>query len=228
MCVCVCVCARSLPFCTPKTELTLTLTRLFFSCFPEGDVIVLNNGGSLVSQAIVQLAKSKGLVTVSLVAPGSGPAWKDIAPHLTALGATLVVSEAEAGTHEYKKTLGDFKGSVLGLNSSGGAAALIVARSLAPGSTLVTYGTASRRTPAISAPLDIFTAGGLTLKGFNLETTLKGLSKSTRDNDISTAASSIASNTIKLLVAREPFLDFQYALKRATAPGAERPVVLTF
>ena len=190
--------------------------------------MVTNNGGSLVSQALVQLAKGKGLVTVSLVAPGNGPAWNEIAPHLTALGASLVLSEEEAGTHEYKKSLADFKGAVLGLNASGGRAAMLVARSLAHGATLVSYGTASRRTPAIAAPLDIFTASGLTLQGFNLETALKAQSKSTRDKDISAAASSIASSSIKLLVARESFLDFQQALKRAIAPGTERPVVLVF
>jgi hypothetical protein len=44
------------------------------------------------------------------------------------------------------QTLADFKGAALGLNASGGGAALTVARALAPGATLVTYGTASRRT----------------------------------------------------------------------------------
>ncbi len=191
-------------------------------------MVVLNNGGSLVSQALVQLAKAKGVTTVTLVAPGSGPAWKDISPHLTAVGASLVVGEGEAATHEFKKTLADFKGAVLGLNSSGGSAALTVARSLAPGGTLVTFGTSTRRTPSITAPLDIFTALNLTLKGFNLEAALRGLDKGARNGEVAGAASSVAAGEVKLLVAREPFADFNAALKRATTPGVERPVVLVF
>ena len=191
---------------------------------------MLNDGANLVSQALVQLAASRGIKTVSLVRPGTGPAFETLSPHLTALGASIVLRETEAASHVFKKTLADFKGAKLGVNASGGAAALTVARALAPRGTLVTYGTASRRTPAISAPLDLFTASELALKGFNLALWGAAAPKETRDADIAEATRAVsgASPAVKLLVAREPFSDFTAALKRATSAGNERTVVLTF
>ena len=191
---------------------------------------MLNDGASLVSQAVVQLAARAGVKAVTLIREGTGPAFDALSPHLTALGAALVVSEANAATHAFAKTLRDFKGAVLGLNASGGAAALTTARALAPRATLVTYGTPSRRTPALTAPLDLFTVSDLTLRGFSLGAWAERTQKEGRDGEVAAAARAVggAAPAIKLLVAREPFADFALALKRATAPGTERPIVLTF
>ena len=158
---------------------------------------------------------------------GSGTAWIEVVPHLTSLGATLVVSEEEAGRHEFAKTLADLPKGVLGLNSSGGAAASLVARALAPSATLVTYGTQSRHA-AISVPLDLFTASDITFKGFNAATYLNGLKKEARDVAARDAAQLVSSGKMKLLVAREPFGQFSAALKRAYAIGVERQVTLVF
>ena len=148
-------------------------------------------------------------------------------PHLTSLGATLVVSEEQAGRHEFAKTLADLPKASLGLNSSGGAAAALVARALAHSSTLVTYGTQSRHA-AVNAPLDLFTAADLTFKGFNASTYLSGLSKEARDAAARDAAALNMAGKVKLLVVREPFAQFSDALKRAYAVGAERQVTLVF
>jgi trans-2-enoyl-CoA reductase len=193
-------------------------------------VVVLNDGANLVSQALVQLAAARGLKTVTLIRADTGPHFDVLSPHLTALGAGMVLSEAAAATHAFTKTLADFKGGVLGLNASGGAAALTVARALAPGATLVTYGTASRRTPALTAPLDLFTAADLTLRGFSLGAWAARTAKGARDSEVAAAAKAVsgAAPAVRTLVAREPFADFGAALKRATAAVCERPVVLTF
>lgn len=193
----------------------------------KGDVVVQNNGASTVAQAVVQLAAAKGVRTVTLVRPGTGPEWDQLVPHLTSLGATLVASEEEAGRHEFAKTLKDLPAGVLGLNSSGGAAATLVARSLAQGATLVTYGTAGRR-PAITVPLDLFTARDLTLRGFNLDAAVKAGARAARDAEVAGAVKAVADGSVKLLVAREPFKDFAAALERTYRPSNQRKVVLTF
>jgi NADPH:quinone reductase-like Zn-dependent oxidoreductase len=196
-----------------------------------GDVVMLNNGSSLVSQAVVQLASKAGLRSVSLVRSDSGIEWEKLAPHITAIGATLVVSEAQAGRHEFAKTMADLPKAKLALNSSGGPAALLLARHLAKGATLVTCGSEGRRA-AISAPLDIFTAQDLSLRGLNVEAWSAGLSKEARDKAVAEAVGSLFAAEgawrLRLLVAREPFKDFAVALKRTYAPGNDRQVSLTF
>jgi NADPH:quinone reductase-like Zn-dependent oxidoreductase len=195
-----------------------------------GDVIVQNNASSLVSQAVTQLAAAAGVRCVSLVrAPGgAGASWSDVAPHLSSLGATLVVSEEQAGRHEFAKTLRDLPAGVLGLNSSGGAAATLVARALAPRATVVTFGAAAPRAAALTAPLDLFTAADLTFRGFSAAAHLGALPKDARDAAAREAAGLVASGAVKLLVVREPFSGFAAALKRAYALGAERQVTLVF
>ncbi len=175
-----------------------------------------NNGMSMVGQAVTQLASAAGARCLSLVrlAPGRELSWAEIVPHLTSIGAALVVSEDEASRHEFAKTLKDLPPAVLGFNSSGGAAATLVARSLGRGATLVTYGSAARR-PAVALPLDVFTAGDLRARGFNAAAHLASLSKTDRDAVAQSAAALVSTGAVKLLVAREPFRDFGDALGRA-------------
>ena len=207
------------------------LTTLSLSPFcSAGDVVVLNDGGNLVSQAVVQLAAARGVKTLSLLREGSGPAFASLSPHLTALGASLVCGEDAAASHAFKKSLADFKGAVLGLNASGGAAALATARALAPRGTLVTYGAAARGRAAIAAPLDLFTAADLTLRGYSLTRWAAAAPKEARDKAVAAAFAAVAGAqpAVRLLVAREPFADFAQALKRVGSAGNERPVVLLF
>ena len=195
-----------------------------------------NNGGSLVAQAVVQLAAAKGLRSVTLVAPGGGIEWSALSPHLTALGGTLVLGEGDALKHEFLKTMRDLPPGALGLNGSGGSAANSVARALARGATLVTYGAARRREAALSAALDLFTVGDLSARGFSLQAWAEKQNGAALAADIAAAAAACASEegggkelkraSVSFLVAREPFEDFSAALKRATAAVTDRPVVL--
>jgi NADPH:quinone reductase-like Zn-dependent oxidoreductase len=188
-------------------------------------VVVQNNGASIVGQAVVQIAAAMGVKTLSLIRPDSGPEWGKLVPHLTALGGSLVVSELEAVRHEFSKTLADHPRGLLGLNSSGGAAATLVARALGKSATLVTYGCASRA-PALSAPLDIFTANDLTAKGFSLDAWLAGLSKADRDAEARAAVGAVLYERFTLLLAKEPFADFSHALTRATRVMNDRRQVV--
>jgi trans-2-enoyl-CoA reductase len=197
----------------------------FFSFPPSspGDVIVQNGAGSTVGQTVIQLAAAKGVKTVNLVRHGGD--WSKVVAHLQGLGATTVVAEEQAGKHEFRKTLADVGAGKLGLNATGGAAAGLVARALAPGATLVTYGSSSGR--PVSAPLDLFTHKDLTLRGFNLDKAVGSGDKAARDTLAREAVAAVANGSIKLLVAREPFRDFGVALGRTLQPH-QRKVVLVF
>jgi NADPH:quinone reductase-like Zn-dependent oxidoreductase len=178
-----------------------------------------------VGQAVTQLAAARGLRSVSLVRATAD--FAAVQKHLSALGASVVVPEEHAARHEVSKSLKDFAGAKLGLNSSGGAAAALVARALGESGTLVTFGAADRRA-AITAPLDLFTAKDLTLKGFNLAKALAALPREARDAQVAAAVAAVASGSVRLLLARESFAAFDAALARAYTPGNARKIVLTF
>ena len=196
--------------------------------------MVQNNGGSLIAQAVIQLARAKGVRTITLVAPGGAIEWSALQPHLTALGGTLVLSEADALKHEFLKTIKDLPPGALGLNGSGGAAASAVAHALRQGATLVTYGASRRKEAALTAPLSFFTESALTAKGFSLHAWARARGEKALRADIAAAALACSAEEGKphaaatFLVAREPFEDFAAALKRTTAAVTDRPVVLRF
>jgi trans-2-enoyl-CoA reductase len=189
----------------------------------QGDVIVQNGAGSTVGQAVIQLAAAKGLRSVNIMRLATD--WAGVVKHLQGIGATTVVSEAQAARHEFRKVLADFPAPVLGLNGIGGASAGQVASALGANGTLVTYGAMTNR--AIVAPLSLFTGKNLTLKGFNLNSWVASTSKADRDAEVTNAVASVASGKVKLLVAREPFKDFGAALKRSYQKD-QRKIVLTF
>jgi len=220
------VCAAAPHFSSFPPSLSLP-THPHLCSLSAGDVVMVNNGSSMVSQAVLQLAVAGKLRCVSLVRSNVGADWAEVSPHLTSLGASLVVSEEKAASHEFTKTMTDLPKAKLALNSSGGPAALLLARHLAVGGTLVTCGTEGRRS-AISAPLDIFTARDLTLRGLNAAAWSSKLSKAERDAEVVSAVTAVSQKQLRLLVARETFADFSHALARFYRPGDGRQITLTF
>ena len=256
----------------------LTATALLSTVpLAEGDVVVQNDGGSIVGQAVVQAAAARGLRTVNIL-PGRPGDWAEVVYHLQGLGATLVVDEAFARTPAFAKLLADLPPPKLGIDAAGGSAAASVARALGSNATLVTYGGRPRSPLRLSSAL--FTAKGLTLKGLSPATAVAGVgSKNERDAAVRAAVddvrggdgesrahatSSIADHTttyaslpplhdeccaalrphtpltrasrpagvpaasrVKLLIAREPFADFDVALQRSLDDAGDRTVVVT-
>ena len=65
-------------------------------CSLTGDVIIQNNAGSTVAQAVIIHAASKGIKTVNILRRRDN--WDEYVNHLQGLGATLVVAEDFANT----------------------------------------------------------------------------------------------------------------------------------
>ena len=143
----------------------------------DGDVVIQNNAGSTVGQAVIQYAAAKGLRTVNIMRPRSD--WGDISNHLQGRGATIVVDETYARTPAFSKLLADLPAPHLGLNSVGGPAFTSVAKALGRGATLVTYGGVARQPIRVSSCL--LTGKGAVLKGFSLAEAVAKLDKATRD-----------------------------------------------
>jgi trans-2-enoyl-CoA reductase len=197
-----------------------------FAGLGSGDVLVQNNAFSTVGQAVIQYAAQKGIKTVNVLRKTNE--WGNAVHHLQGLGASLVVDEEYAASAAFRNTMADLPAPKLGLNSVGGAASKAVGNALGPKATLVTYGAMSGK--PVSAPLDWFASKQMSLVGANLDAKLRAMSKKDRDVAVLGALEDVAGGDkarVRLLVAREPFLDFPSALARSLA-RSERKVVLNF
>ncbi|GLC43276.1 hypothetical protein PLESTB_001491400 [Pleodorina starrii] len=116
-----------------------------------GDTVAQNGATSAVGEAVIQIARAKGLRTVNLVR--NRPDLAATVSRLKALGADLVTTE--------ERLKDDLKASglpapLLGLNCVGGSAAQAVTRILQDGGTLVTYGGMSMQPVTASTAAMIF------------------------------------------------------------------------
>jgi mitochondrial enoyl-[acyl-carrier protein] reductase / trans-2-enoyl-CoA reductase len=120
---------------------------------PAGGAVVAQTGAtSAVGQLVVQLARHRGLRTVNLVRPDR-PDWEETRAWLEAMGADLVTTDARA-----RRDCGSagMPAARLALDCVGGSSSAAVARLLAPGGTLVSYGAMSMQPVTVPASLLIF------------------------------------------------------------------------
>lgn len=184
----------------------------------SGDTIVQNGANSIVGQYVIQIARSKGLKTINIVRKRDN--WSDVAADLKELGADLVATPEsvrndakDAGLHPPK----------LALNCVGGESATTMAKMLAPGGTLVTYGGMSREPVTVPTPVLIFR--DIRVRGF----WISGLSEASADTSkkrelLDRLSRLMLDGIIKLpAVVELPFTRWQEAFK----PGATRKFLLT-
>lgn len=96
-----------------------------------GDVVIQNGGNSAVGQAVIQLARAKGLRSISIIR--ARPDWDEAVGLLKGLGADVVTTEQALRADVSASGL---PAPRLGLNCVGGSAALAVAKALAPGAMI--------------------------------------------------------------------------------------------
>ncbi len=125
-----------------------------------GDWIVQNAANSGVGRSAIQLARALGLKTLNVVRR------PELIDELKAIGADVVVTEETELRKEVKALCGGKKPR-LAFNAVGGASALNVASSLAPGGTVVTFGAMSKQSLKIPNGLLIFQ--NISFRGFWLK-----------------------------------------------------------
>ncbi|PYH78696.1 mitochondrial enoyl reductase [Aspergillus uvarum CBS 121591] len=124
--------------------------------------LIQNGANSGVGRAAIQLAREWGIKTLNVVRERKTPEETEkLKQELRDLGATAVVTEAELLSGEFKNLVHDLtrKGREpirLALNCVGGKSATALAKTLAPGSRLVTYGAMSKQPVALPSGLLIF------------------------------------------------------------------------
>ena len=127
-----------------------------------GDVVVQNAANSAVGQAVIQLAKLRGVKTVNVIRDRAD--YKQVVEQLKALGGDVVVSEEFARSAEMKTVLADLAPARLALNGAGGASSTELVRLLGQSGTMVTYGGMSQQPVVAATSALIFK--DVTLKGF--------------------------------------------------------------
>ncbi|CAL9728439.1 enoyl-[acyl-carrier-protein] reductase, mitochondrial [Monosporozyma unispora] len=130
--------------------------------------IVQNAGTSSVSKLVSQIAKAKGIKTLSVIRDRDD--FAKIAANLeNEFGATKVISESENndklfGKETLPKILGSNARIKLALNSVGGKSSSSIARKLDKNALMLTYGGMSKQPVTLPTSLHIFK--GLTSSGY--------------------------------------------------------------
>ncbi|CCH41097.1 2-enoyl thioester reductase [Wickerhamomyces ciferrii] len=122
----------------------------------KGDWLIQNAGTSAVSQAVSQIAKTKGINVISVIR--DRPNLQEIKDKLVKQGAAKVITEEENGDRTVggeisKLTQGKIK---IALNSVSGKSSSNISRKLAPGGTIITYGGMSKQPVTLPTSLFIF------------------------------------------------------------------------
>ncbi|KAL1856120.1 mitochondrial 2-enoyl thioester reductase [Paecilomyces lecythidis] len=129
----------------------------------QGEEWLIQNGAnSGVGRAAIQLSREWGIKTLNVVRDRPTPEETEaLKKDLYDLGATAVVAESELLSGGFKEIVNELtrKGKEpirLALNCVGGKNATALAKTLAPGSQLVTYGAMSKQPVALPSGLLIF------------------------------------------------------------------------
>ena len=115
----------------------------------RGDWLIQNAANSAAGRAVIQIAHKLGYKTVNIVRRA------ELIEELRAEGGDVVLVDGENFVDEVADATGGAP-IRLGLNAVGGESALRLANSLAPGSTMVTYGAMSLQPLRIPNGLLIF------------------------------------------------------------------------
>ncbi|KAA8649246.1 hypothetical protein EYZ11_003057 [Aspergillus tanneri] len=124
--------------------------------------LIQNGANSGVGRAVIQLAREWGIKTLNIIRERESPEMTAVLKkELYELGATAVVTETELLSAQFKHLVNELtrqgKETIrLGLNCVGGKSATALAKVLAPGSHLVTYGAMSKQPVSLPSGLLIF------------------------------------------------------------------------
>lgn len=134
----------------------------------KNEWIVQNAGTSGVSKYVSQIAKARGIKTLSVIRDRDN--FEEVASLLeTKFGATKVISETENQDRGFSKTklpliLGENPHIPLALNSVGGKSSSGIARKLSKNGLMLTYGGMSKQPVTLPTSLHIFK--GIVSQGF--------------------------------------------------------------
>jgi trans-2-enoyl-CoA reductase len=193
-----------------------------FAPLAKGDVIIQNAANSAVGQAVIQLAKLRGIKTINVIRNDGD--YDQTVEHLKALGATVVVSTDYLGSAKFKELISDLPAPKLALNAVGGKSSLEIAKVLAKKGVHVTYGGMSKEAVSVGTGSLIF--HDITLKGFWLSEWVKDASVEERTAMLNELAGLVEAGKLRTWIQTYKFADFDDALLAAVNRTTKRKIVL--
>jgi len=197
-----------------------------FEDLKAGDVVLQNGANSMVGQSVVQIAKKRGIKTVNVVRPRDEQEYGELVERMKAYGAEIVVPSNLVGTPQFKELLSDLPAPKLALNCVGGNSATDLARHLAPGGTMVTYGGMSKRPVQVPTSLLIF--NDIKLRGFWLSRWVEQNSEAARTAMLEELAQMVSKKELRLWLETYGFDEYETALKRAVHEQRDRKTLFKF
>ncbi|XP_017617237.1 enoyl-[acyl-carrier-protein] reductase, mitochondrial isoform X1 [Gossypium arboreum] len=201
----------------------LTALRMLedFTTLSTGDSIVQNGATSIVGQCVIQLARYRGIHSISIIRDRAGS--DEVKERLKALGADEVFTESQLEVKNVKSLLSNIPEPALGLNCVGGHAASLVLKFLSfrQGGTMVTYGGMSKKPVTVSTSSFIFK--DLSLRGFWLQKWLSA-DKAKECRDMVDYLLRLAQEgKLKYEMELVPFDKFHSALEKALGKHGSQP-----
>jgi len=187
-----------------------------------GDVIIQNAANGAVGQAVIQIAKHKGIRTINIIR--YRPYYEEIAKRLQELGGTIVASHDYFKRGEMKALISDLPKPKLALNGVGGESATELARFLAPGGTLVTYGAMSKKPVTIPNRSLIF--NDIHVRGFWLTKWNEEHTVEERLKTIDELIKLIKQGDLRAFIEIHKLSDFSLAIDRATKEYTGRKIII--
>jgi trans-2-enoyl-CoA reductase len=202
-----------------------TAYRLLADFVPlqKGDTVLANAGSSGVVSALAALCHVRGVRLV--LSMRARPDWDVLVERLKQQGAEAVVDEEFVRTPAFKKLLSDMPPPKLALNAVGGRSATELARHLARGGTLVTYGGMSRQPVTLPTSLLIFK--DIVARGFWMTQWNKTASAAAKKAMLTELFGLAKAGQLKSYVERHELDNFADAFKRVQEGQVSRKVLLT-
>ncbi|EGG24996.1 trans-2-enoyl-CoA reductase [Cavenderia fasciculata] len=193
-----------------------------FAKLKAGDVVIQNGASSMVGLSVIQMCKARGIKTINIIRRSSD--YDETVDRLKKLGGDIVVSEEYVRTPEYARLVADLPRPRLALNAVGGDSATELARNVADGGALVTYGGMSRRPVTVPTAHLIFR--NVSVHGFWLTRWVEQHSQAEISAMYEHIFGLIRDKKLKLWLEKHKFSDFNNALLRSQEPGKGRKIIL--
>jgi trans-2-enoyl-CoA reductase len=189
-----------------------------------GDCIIQNGANSMVGLGITQMAREMGVTTINVVRADK-PSWEKATNLIHNLGGDVACHDGYLGTPEFNEILKDLPPIKLALNCVGGQSATELARCLAPGGTIVTYGGMSKQ--PLSLPHDLVTYKQINMKGFWMAAWKEQATEEQIKEMVDDISKMILDKQLAYFFEMVDLDDFEWALNRHMTPFNLRKIVLT-
>jgi mitochondrial enoyl-[acyl-carrier protein] reductase / trans-2-enoyl-CoA reductase len=182
----------------------LTASALLGGAQP-GDYVIQNGASSAVGLSVVQIAKSRGIHTINVLA--AGPGYFEKADLVKKLGGDIVVTDEYLASPAYAKLTAELPKPKLGLDGVGGGATAALAK---VGASVITYKEGVK--------------GGA--KTWYLGDWMAKATAQEKAAAVEAVTTLMAHGGLSLWVERHPLSDIKYAIQQAQDPYKSRQVVL--